>query len=152
MANSSNQVSKLIKWFCYTVAIGLIPTLLRFGSSLIIEGIVPFSAADFIAFGFVLHISIFNELEHMTGDETWKSVSNTMSLIAVVLYGALMFSLLIIESGYDKIRVEQLTTTSMAFAGCSFVLCFIIFHRLSSKAKFEELSSTNGEDTCSQPL
>ncbi|MDX1303603.1 hypothetical protein [Photobacterium sp.] len=146
---SNQSTTKLVKWFCYTVAIGLIPSVLRFLSSSFIEGIDLISAADFIAFGFVLHISIFNELEHMSGDETWKSFSNTGSIIAIVLYGALMFALLIIESGYDKIKLGQLTNSSMVLASCSFVFCFIVFFRLTAKAKSEtRITSHGGESPC----
>lgn len=148
--SSIKPVSKLAKWLCYTVVIGLMPILLRFGSSYIIDGISIFSAADFIAVGFVLHISIFNEIEHMTGDETWKSASNTMSICAIVLYSGLMFALLIVESGFDKINVEQLTASAMTMAGCSFILCFVIFFRLTAKAKAAQPScSVTGEETCS---
>lgn len=143
---SNQSTTKLVKWLCYTVLIGLIPSVLRLISSTFIEGIETFTAADFIAFGFVLHISIFNELEHMSGDETWKSLSNTMSIIGIVLYGALMFALLIVESGFNKIKVEQLTHSSMILASCSLIFCFITFYRLTAKAKFAALT---GDVTCS---
>lgn len=145
---SEKPRTKLVKWFCYTVAIGLIPSVLRFLSSTFIEGISPISAADFIAFGFVLHISIFNELEHMIGDESWKSFSNTGSIIAIVLYGALMFSLLIVESGYNGIKLDSLTDSSITLASCSFVFCLAIFLRLTAKAKYEA-TLYNGEVPCS---
>ncbi|WP_419206725.1 hypothetical protein [Photobacterium leiognathi] len=145
---SNQPTTKLVKWFCYTVAIGLIPSALRFLSSTFIEGISPISAADFIAFGFVLHISIFNELEHMIGDESWKSFSNTGSIFAIVLYGALMFSLLIVESGYKGIKIASLTNCSFVLAICSFVFCFFILLRLKAKAKYETASQV-GEVPCS---
>ncbi|MCU8150725.1 hypothetical protein M2G93_21700 [Vibrio vulnificus] len=145
---SDQPTTKLVKWFCYTVAIGLIPSALRFFSSLFIEGISPISAADFIALGFVLHISIFNELEHMTGDESWKSISNTGSIFAIVLYGALMFALLIVESGYNAIKLDGLTNFSLILASCSFVFCLAIFLRLTAKAKYEA-TLYSGEVSCS---
>ncbi|UTM59241.1 hypothetical protein L4174_021280 [Photobacterium sp. CCB-ST2H9] len=148
---SYEPVSKLTKWFCYTVAIGLIPIALRFLACIFIDGIDQFTAADFIAFGFVLHISIFNEIEHLTGDETWKSTSNTISICGIALYAFLMFALLIVESGFDKIKVEQLTQSTMILACCSFILCFVIFRRLTAKAKASQpTKSAIGEEPCSQ--
>lgn len=148
--HNSSEVSKLTKWFWYTVIIGLIPILLRLFSSLIIDGVAIVKAADFIAVGFVLHISIFNELEHMSGDQTWKTVSNVGSICAIVIYGGLMFLLLIEESGYDKINVDSLTNSSIVLAVCSFILCFVIFFRLSSKAKASnpKAATTSGEAAC----
>lgn len=146
----SSEVSKLTKWIWYTVIIGLIPVLLRWLASMLINGVAVVNAADFIAVGFVLHISIFNELEHMSGDQTWKTISNVGSICAIVIYGSLMFLLLIEESGYDKINVETLTNSSITLAVCSFILCFIIFFRLSSKAKVihSEEVPISGEATC----
>lgn len=146
----TNNTSKLTKWFCYTVLIGLIPVALRFISKQWVGiEISTFSASDLIAFGFVLHISILNELEHINGDDTWKTWSNLFSIVGVVFYSALMFALLIIESGYDRISTEQLTHSSIWLAVCSFILCFIIFFRLTYKVKAESLDSKPyGEEPC----
>ncbi|CDT91352.1 hypothetical protein [Vibrio parahaemolyticus] len=143
MAQEKNPPSKLTKWFCYTVIIGLIPIILRMFASWIIEGVNNFSAADFIAFGFVLHISIINELEHITGDDNWKSVGNIFSIGGIVLCSGLMFALLVVESGYNKINVEALTNSSMALAICSFIICWIIFYRLNKKAVVTAPTSAN---------
>lgn len=150
MSEAPTRTSKLTKWFCYTVLIGLIPAGLRFLSSKLIGmDVSTFSASDFIAFGFVLHISILNELEHINGDETWKTWGNLIAIVGVVFYSALMFSLLVIESGYDKIHIEQLTQSSLILAVCSFVISFIIFFRLSRKFEAESLTSQqDGEQPC----
>ncbi|WP_102363507.1 hypothetical protein [Vibrio cyclitrophicus] len=140
------EVSKLIKWLFYTVLIGLTPIGLRLFVSSFVQDVEPINPADFIAVGFVLHISIFNELEHMSGDQTWKTVSNVGSLVAIFFYGALSLALLFVESGYDGINVEVLTNSSITLAVCSFILCFIIFFRLSSRAK--SALQTGREATC----
>ncbi|MCG6365327.1 hypothetical protein [Vibrio fluvialis] len=142
MSEENQHVSKLSKWFCYTVFIGLIPIGLRLLSCIIMEGINVFSASDFIAFGFVLHISIINEFEHTRGDETWKSFGNTFSIVFLVLYSALMFASLVVESGYDKINAQTLTISSMILAVCSFILCAIIFYRLSARYKSSQQQAT----------
>ncbi|MGF1710107.1 hypothetical protein L4C37_05910 [Vibrio kagoshimensis] len=145
--NKKRSVSKLTKWLCYTVIIGLIPIGLRFAFSILIDGFAPISASEYIALGFVLHISILNELEHMTGDETWKSVSNVFSICAIVMYTSLMAILLAVEAGFDKIKFEQLIQLSTTLAGCSFFFCFVIFWRLTTKAKIEA-PALNGEVPC----
>ncbi|MEZ8455248.1 hypothetical protein AB6C42_06340 [Vibrio cyclitrophicus] len=139
--------SKLTKWLGYTVIIGLIPIGLRFSLSSLMDGVAPISAGEFIALGFVLHISILNELEHMTGDETWKSLSNVFSICAIVMYTGLMAVLLAVEAGFDKIKFEQLTQLSTTLAGCSFIFCLVIFLRLTVKARSESLI-TSGETPC----
>jgi len=141
------QVSKLTKWFWYTVIIGMIPIGLRLFISTFVQGVDSVNPADFIAFGFVLHISIFNEIEHMSGDQTWKTVSNVGSLVAIFFYGALTCLLLMLESGVKGINVQDLTNSSMVLAICSFILCFMIFFRLSSRAKAMN-QPTSGEVTC----
>ncbi|MDD9154577.1 hypothetical protein PVK64_00045 [Aliivibrio sp. S4TY2] len=138
MMEKQHSVSKLTKWLGYTVFIGLIPILLRLLTSYFTEGVATTSAADFIAVGFVLHISIFNELEHMDGDQTWKSISNIISIGMVAIYGALMLGLLIVESGYNGININLLTDCAMKLAIASFILCFIIFFRLTAKEKAEK--------------
>ncbi|WP_390339471.1 hypothetical protein [Vibrio harveyi] len=140
------EVSKLTKWLWYTVIIGLIPIGLRFFISSFVQHIPSINCADFIAVGFVLHISIFNELEHMSGDQTWKTVSNVGSIVAIFFYGALTCLLLMMESGVESIDVEDLTNSSIILAACSFILCFVIFFRLSSKAKAEQ--QTEREAAC----
>ncbi|MCS0179281.1 hypothetical protein NDI96_02555 [Vibrio alginolyticus] len=146
--SKSSEVSKLTKWLWYTVIIGLIPIGLRLFFCSFMETVKPLNAADFIAVGFVLHISIFNELEHMSGDQTWKTMSNAGSIVAIFFYGALTCLLLMLESGVKGINVEHLTNSSMVLAACSFILCFVIFFRLSSKAKSEQHEQTDGEVTC----
>lgn len=145
--SQKSEVSKLTKWFWYTVIIGMIPIALRFFISSFVENVAPINSADFIAVGFVLHISIFNELEHMSGDQTWKTVSNVGSLVAIFFYGALTCLLLMMESGFKGINVKDLTTSSMILAICSFILCFVIFFRLSARAKAMN-QLTSGEVTC----
>ena len=149
MPNSKSiEISKLTKWLCYTVIIGSTPIGLRLLFSSFIQGISPINPADFIALGFVLHISIINELEHISNDQTWKTISNTGSIIAIFLYGGLTCLLLTIESGNKSINIEKLTSTSMILATCSFILCFVIFHRLSSKEKIAFKLKTEGTVIC----
>ncbi|ELE5026060.1 hypothetical protein RDG65_001328 [Vibrio fluvialis] len=147
MSQSNTNVSKLAKWLGYTVVIGLLPIALRLLASCVIDGVAMVNAADFIAVGFVLHISIFNELEHMSGDQTWKTVSNVGSICAIVIYGGLMFLLLVAESGYKNIQVHSLTISSITLAVCSFILCFVIFYRLNARTKANAADRTtpNGE-------
>jgi glucan phosphoethanolaminetransferase (alkaline phosphatase superfamily) len=145
----TEPISKLTNWICYTVLIAMIPILLRFLASISIRNINILSPADFIAFGLVLHISMINALEHMRGDNTWKSICNAISILAMVLYGGLMFALLILESGINNISSKSILTSSIILASCSFILCFFAFYRLSKRESYlQKLNLLNGNSLC----
>lgn len=134
--------SKKVKWFTSTVVIGLLPILARLISNIILDGVTFFTASDFIAFGFVMHISILNEIEHIHEDDNWKSIQHSTSIGFVFIYGLLTFALLIIEAGATQMNPEKLKYLSMFISSVSFILAYTVFNRLSAK------SSQRGEAVC----
>ena len=60
------MVNVKIKWLIYTVLVGLIPILSRALLWFISQNQTMnfVNAADFVAFGLILHISNINEIEH----------------------------------------------------------------------------------------
>jgi len=136
------QTSKS-KWLAYTVLVGLIPILTRFlvwitTKGGVVENFVP---ADFIAFGLVLHISIINEIEHLSKpkDREWKSIQNGTSVIFIALYSALYSLILIGERNKDLIDNTVLLHSAVSLSFISLILSLAIFHRISnSEARVEE--------------
>jgi uncharacterized membrane protein YkgB len=123
------------KWLAYTVLVGLIPILSRIFVWLTAkpDTMHLLAATDFVAFGLVLHISNFNELEHVSTErhKEWKTIQNGVSLIFVALYSVLYAILLIGEKNPSLIDMKSMLTCVMALASVSFVLSLSIFHRLS---------------------
>ena len=79
------MANKKIKWFIYTVLVGMIPIISRLLITSIInkEDVTFFVATDFIALGLVLHISIINELEHLNNEVDWRTIQNGMSIVYI---------------------------------------------------------------------
>src|SRR5476649_208700 len=57
------------KWLTYFFFVGLIPVFTRLLALAITHAgaVSPLAASDFVYFGLVLHISIINELEYLSG-------------------------------------------------------------------------------------
>ncbi|OCH05911.1 hypothetical protein A6D98_05975 [Aliivibrio fischeri] len=140
----AKTTNKKIKWFAFTVLVGLLPIFARLLSNVFLDNVALFSASDFIAFGFVMHISILNELEHMHDDDNWKSINNAGSIGFVFIYGLLTFALLMLEAGAVQMNAEKLKYCSMIMAVVSFILAYIVFDRLSTKSQ----TSSQGDSTC----
>lgn len=122
------------KWLAYTFLVGLIPVLTRLLTWITTAaGVVsPLVAADFVAFGLVLHISIINELEHLPARERdWKTIQNGTSLVFITLYSALYAVTIIGEKSVNLIDATVMLGSSMAFAAVSTLLSLSVFHRLS---------------------
>ena len=112
----------------YTVALGLLPAVLRLmiGLTSPNEGIDLLNAVDFILFGLVLHISNINELEHFNDSEkSWKTIQNGTSLVFVALYCSLYVSHL-----YGEVGIVLLIV-SMLLGIMSFLISFTVYDRTS---------------------
>jgi Na+/alanine symporter len=100
---------KKIKWLIYTVIVGMLPVLLRLFVWLVdnTKTVEPFSAADFVMFGLVLHISNINEIEHLPRlDKTWKTIQNGISIVFITIYS--VFFTLTLLSGINPPLVDQM--------------------------------------------
>lgn len=123
-----------IKWLIYTVLVGLIPILSRFGAWLVTKNnsmIDFFSASDFIAFGLVLHISIINEVEHINfTDKTWKTIQNGVSILFIAFYSVLFTFSLFSASG-NIIDINAINKCSVMLAIVSFLISYSVFDRIT---------------------
>lgn len=127
--------SKKIKWLIYTVLVGLLPIFSRLLVWLVTQpGVIsPFVAADFIAFGLILHISTINEIERISDQRrSWKTMQNGTSIMFITLY-IVLFTLLLISEGIPLfINVAFLNTSAMLLALISFAVSFSVFNRIST--------------------
>jgi hypothetical protein len=122
------------KWPTYTFFVGLIPVFTRLPAwSITRTGAVsPLTASDFGSFGLVLHISIINELEHISSvGLDGKTAQNGVSLIAITLYGVLYSITTLGERSVGLVDAAAMLRISMAFAVRSALLSISMVHHLS---------------------
>jgi hypothetical protein len=123
--------NKKAKWLAYTVLVGITPILCRLISWLVTkQGTVEmFASSDFVALGLVLHISIINEIEHISDmDKEWKTIQNGLSILFIVAYGVLFtFTLL----GDKLVDISAMTKCTIALAALSFIISYSVFDRIS---------------------
>ena len=126
--------NKKVKWFIYTVLVGLIPVFAR----LLVWGVTQkgtvsmLATSDFIAFGLILHISNINEIEHTNDNRSWKTIQNGASILFIALYSVL-FALVMLSEGLPAlIDAEVIKICVISLAVISLTISFSVFHRISS--------------------
>lgn len=129
------MVSKKVKWLIYTVAVGLIPIVIRIFIWLLTNqsNMNPISTSDIIAFGLVLHISNINEIEHIRDEQSqsWKTVQNGISILFIAVYSVFLSVIIIAEANPQIINGELIRNYSAGLSVISFIISFSIFHRIS---------------------
>lgn len=128
------MANKKIKWFIYTVLVGMIPIISRLLITSIInkENVTFLVATDFIALGLVLHISIINELEHLKNEIDWKTVQNGMSITFIAAYSVLFSLGILNEEIPGMIDKSILLKSSVILVVTSFILSLSVFHRVNA--------------------
>ena len=128
------MADRKIKWLMYTVLVGLIPAIFR----LLVWAISRdhsmglFSAADFVVFGLILHISNINEIEHFNDShKSWKTIQNGISILFIAVYGLLFATYLLGESNPDLIQTDVVRYIAICLSVVSFALSFSVYNRLS---------------------
>jgi hypothetical protein len=125
-----------LKWFIYTVLIGLIPVGARFIVVLVsprANNEMLWNETDIASFGLALNISNISVLEHESFHRQWKTVVNGLSVI-LLIFIALVFALSFMkEIDPSLISVLRLKQTSFILAVTSFVLSFVVYDRLGSR-------------------
>jgi hypothetical protein len=130
--------NKKIKWLIYTVIVGMLPILLRLLVWLVdkTKTVEPFSAADFVMFGLVLHISNINEIEHLQKlDKTWKTVQNGLSVVFITIYS--VFFALTLLSSINPELIDQIKITYYAAVlnVASLILSYTVYDRISLSSR-----------------
>ena len=126
------------KWLAYTFLVGAIPLLTRVLLwTITSEGrVAPLAVADVVAFGLVLHVSMFNEMEHIPDSEReWKSVMSAFSMVCVALFGALYAVALIAERTPALVDQTMLLRCGAMFLLISIFLCNEVLKRLRKVGK-----------------
>lgn len=125
-----------LKWFIYTVLIGLIPVGARFIVVLVspkANNDMLWNETDFASFGLALNISNISVLEHEDSNRQWKTIVNGLSVILLVFI-ALVFALSFMkEIDPSLISMHRLKQTSFLLASTSFVLSSVVYDRLGSR-------------------
>ena len=123
-----------IKWLIYTVLVGLIPVLSRSLIWFISQkrNLDFLNAADFVAFGLILHISNINEIEHFNDrNRSWKTMHNGISIAFISFYSVLFACSLLGESNPGHINVSSITYCSICLSFVSFLISFSVYNRIS---------------------
>ena len=121
-----------IKWFVYTVLIGLIPMVCRILVWTISENraSTPFNAADFILFGLVLHISIINRMEHLNDNQShWKTIQNAASIAFIIIYAVLFASDVLGQDNPGLIDSSYILIAASALCLISLILSVSVYER-----------------------
>ncbi|MCG3693440.1 hypothetical protein [Aliarcobacter butzleri] len=126
--------NKKIKWFIYTVLVGMIPIISRLliASILNKESVTFFVATDFIALGLVLHISIINEVEHLKNEIDWKTIQNGISIVYIAAYSVLFCLGILNDEIPNMIDKSILLKSSVILVVTSFILSLSVFHRVNA--------------------
>ena len=124
--------NKKTKWLVYTVLVGIIPLLCRLLVSLVSaeeDSIELLASSDFVVFGLVLHISIINEIEHLSDfNQSWKTMQNGFSLAFVAFYGVL-YALTLFNG--NVIDPNKLKWCEITLSLISFLISYSVFDRIS---------------------
>ena len=126
---------KPIKWYVYTVVIGLLPMLMRFvAHSVTTVGIQPLSVGDVISFGLVLHVSMISQAEDVEGvNPLWRTVNHGVSVTAVAIYSVL-YAIRVIGEKVNAIDQKLLLNGSLILAAISLILGSVVLHALNSNS------------------
>ena len=123
-----------VKWLIYTVLVGLIPVILRALIWFISQNRTMdfFNAADFVAFGLILHISNINQIEHFKDREnSWKTIQNGASIAFISFYSVLFACSLLGQSNPGLINGSAITSLSIGLSCISFLISFSVYNRIS---------------------
>lgn len=123
----------MAQWLIYTVAIGLVPMLMRLAAwgmtKISIDAVVP---ADFIAFGLILHVSMINQLEGAeSSDEHWKRVINGTSILFIIFYAAMYVIALIADKRADLVDVSLVGSFTYGCAVISLAIGAAVAYRFA---------------------
>ncbi|MDP9973265.1 hypothetical protein J2W39_004512 [Variovorax paradoxus] len=127
---------RVVKWWVYTVIIGLLPALMRFAVWLLTDfGVQALSVSDVIAFGLVLHISMINEAEDVDWlSRKWRTINHGASVAAIAVY-CVFFAVGVIGEKSSSVTQSNLLYCSLTLAGISLLLSAVVLHALTASSK-----------------
>lgn len=125
------------KWFTYTLLVGLLPisTRLVVWAAAQAGKVNVITASDFVTLGLVLHISVINEVEHVSRKaSSVKTILNGSSAFLIALYGALYAMAIIGEANRDFIDMGSMLKSSIALSSASLVLSIAATPHLAKRS------------------
>jgi phosphatidylserine synthase len=138
-----NLTDNKLRWLVYTVIFGMAPVLIRLVVSAFVvsrdgsEDIDKVSASDFIAFGIVLQVSIFNEIRyHDLSDIEWKHRMMGVSALFMLVYSSL-YVLLLLSEVFSRINIDALLYVSIGFSAVSLLLCWAFYDRMTAASRLD---------------
>jgi len=118
----------------YTFLVGLMPFLTRALLWTITSPgrVIPVAVSDVAAFGFVLHISMINELEHVPAKHReWSTRQNAMSLVFIALYDVVYTVGMLGEKDKALIDVPLMSVSCLTLVLLSMVVSASVVSRLT---------------------
>lgn len=98
------------------------------------QAIAFLAPSDFIAFGIVLQVSIFNEIKyHDLNDAEWKHRMMGFSALLMLIYSGL-YVLLLISEVFNGVNVQAVLVSSIIFSVVSLLLCWVSYDRMSKSS------------------
>ena len=128
------MTDRTVKWFMYTVLVGLIPVLCRLLVWTVSQerNVELLNAGDLVVFGLILHISCINEIEHFNqSQKSWKTVHNGTSIAFITGYGVLLAAYLLGQSNPGLISTDATKIVALVLSATSFFLTFSAYNRIS---------------------
>ena len=84
---------------------------------------------DLVLFGFILHVSNFNELEKFgAGSENWKTIHTVLSVIFAAIYIGLFVAQVYAEFSMGKINHTAIIGIGSVLGFVSIVLSFAVYY------------------------
>lgn len=124
------MISPNNKWLIHTLLVGLIPILTRLliWAATTSGKLAPFTAADFITLGLVVHVSILNEMEHLLiRQQALKALLSGISILLITLYGTLYALTALADSNRELIDAAFVLVASAMFCAGSTVFGLALF-------------------------
>lgn len=91
-----------------------------------------FNAADFVAFGLILHISNINEIEHFNDPKkSWKTTHNGISIVFISFYSVLFACSLLGQSNPGLIDVGAIKYAAIVLSLTSFGISYSVYRRIA---------------------
>lgn len=128
-----------LRWFIYTVLVGLIPMLSRLCIYLFVKGVPPdflLNPTDYLLFGLVLNVTNLNDLNQKKRIlDSWFLAANGISILLIIAFAILLCLSMLAEIQKDLFNIVSMQKASMGFSIASFLWSFSIYFKLSRSIK-----------------
>lgn len=130
------------RWLLFTVIFGMIPIFFRMIVYGFVDGdktVEPFSAADFIAFGIVLQVSVFNEMKFVQDeDDQWRRLFMGSAALFLTFFSGLYLLVLFSEIN-SNVNLALILIVSAALDIVSVLLYWAVYDRLSASGIYGQI-------------